>query len=220
MTYELNMDPIDLLHPSDRFILSLNDIISNIPATMLKLLIDPSPGLYLPQSIDPIIKLSDELYPRSKRGIPEYQFKSPIEIKDSKETVVTIDGTVVFTLTQIKRYSKFMSDKPFMNVIALKIAKIIADNYLSNMCPISKGRKGIRSISHLIKEEYRDGFNEDEFENIFSSMLAAISEFVGRDIWHIYFTKLSGTQLAIDKTVDYRVYWWHQDQHDKYCQDS
>jgi hypothetical protein len=50
----------------------------------------------------------------------------------------------------------------------------------------------------------------DEFmlESLCSSLIARVNQFVGEDIWNIYFTKLQAVDLRIEKCVDYRIYDW------------
>lgn len=194
---------------------------------------EPIQGIYLTGSIDPFISLDNKYYLRSKYNLlqqqihqqsitPEagkikytqrqYCITNVDDIFNLTEDLVDSDGTTVITPTDIKRKRKYMFDKPTVPAVGIKLASIVGLRYLSTMCPYTKNKNSVYRIDSLVKKEYHPELykKEYEFQVALHDLVDEIMKFIGDDTWHIYFHKIKGTALIIEKTIDWRIYEYYR----------
>lgn len=209
----------------------------------LEALIDPPKGIYLKGSLKPFITDNVDYYAESvltKKGLNREELVyNGVIVKGSKvvdfqeeritdfqdilgltENLIDECGTVVLTADDIKRRSKYMSLTPSIPVIAIEVAALMVKSYLDSICPYNKTVRSIRSISEntleeFVKESYHHLIDEDEFDVEFESLLNIVSEFVGDDLWFIYTHRIKGTDLIIEKLIDFRIYDWYRMKYDQ-----
>jgi hypothetical protein len=171
-------------------------------------LVDPPQGVYLKGSIKPLLDINKKYYFKSKYlNEEEGLIKTYKDVLQSKDDIVNEDGNIVLTLDFIRTRKKFLTIKPDINITAVDIAINLVLTYLNNLCPYTR-YVSKPNLYYLIKPEYHNLIEDNVYEEAFDSLLTNVYNFVNNDIWFIYFHRVKGSTLIIEKTCDYRIYEW------------
>lgn len=179
-------------------------------------LIDYEPGIYIPGGIKPYLSLSKPLFFEKDRDIVrdtilsngdiEYLvIKSAKDILSRRESVIDSTGEVVMYSTFIKNKHKLMSIKPTIPARAVEMAMSVALNHLTWATRCTRMNFFKTPLHNLVKPEYRDLVDNEEYPTAFDDIIVEVSNFIGQDTWHVYFHKIQGTCLIIEKTCDFRI---------------
>lgn len=222
-------EPSDLLKKVTSVLaIDLLEFAINLDTELLATLVEPPKGIYIKGNIKPILTDDKVYYARSK--MPYIQGSSKMSyiigkqkridiqdtaIKDLKEVftltedLVDSDGNVVLSLKDIKIKSRYMSIGSDLPVTAIQLTKTMALDYISTLCKFSRFVYS-ENIESLVKPEYHYLIANDSFDVAFESLHEQILNFIDQDTWFIYFCRLKGTTLLIEKTIDYRIYYYHE----------
>lgn len=176
----------------------------------LKALVEPTEGLYLIGSIEPFIDKSKVYYPKAFHGDPAMQIKDFSKLAALKDDIVNANFETVITYRDLVLKSKYIKKEPTVPVTALKVAISIVEQYLTSISRFSKRKHPKYRLEYLIKQEYQYLVITDEYMHAFENLLDQVMAFVGDDHWNIYFTKIKGTNLIIEKAIDYRIFTFYQ----------
>jgi hypothetical protein len=220
------IDPNKLLETSKEvIIIDLLDKAMNLKDEQLKALIDPPRGIYIKGSLKPYIVEGKRYFPKSIFELSDdnvirsnYRFNIE-EVLTFKEDIYDEEGNVVISEQLLKTKSKYMSLSPDIPVIAIEVAVVLVVNYLNNICPYTRGVR-TNCLENLIRPEYSNYITTEEYESAYEKLLNTVFEFVGIDTWFIYFHRLKGTSLIIEKVIDYRIYRYHEIMYEEQCSDS
>lgn len=173
----------------------------------LNALVEPEQGLYLVGQLDPFISIKNKLFFKSNL---EKQILIPNEILNAKEPIVNEFNEVKITPSDIFTKRNYISTSPSIPSVGIKLTCSIATRHLNELCVYTKSNIGSARLDELVKPEYQYLIHTYKYEKELSRLLDKINEFVSSDIWHIYFYKIVGTNLVIEKTVDFRIYDWYR----------
>lgn len=206
-----DLTTVDLLKPTEILVLDLMEYITHINKDpYFEALVEPVKGVYLPGCLDPVMSLDNPCYPASKIGIPQFAMIDISSMLACGEDVVNSKGTLLGDVRKIRRIVKYMTDQPSLPVVMLKVMMGVLTNYLSNLCARTRHNINVSKYYRYIKPEYEYLIIEESYETAMDGMILDINKFVGKDTHHIYFTRLKGTSVIIEKTIDYRIYEWYQ----------
>lgn len=173
---------------------------------------NPQPGLYLKGELKPRLfahipyiqkGLSGENEPVTDfnealaRGANIYQ-------KNTGELALRLDNL------QPKQYRNIFSLGPSVPAMAVKAGISVLLNFLNSLCAHTSVNDIPYKLNRLLKEEYHYLIKEDKFTGFFSEPLEKLSDFVGRDSWNLYFYKITGTCIIIQKGSDFRIIDWYR----------
>lgn len=114
------------------------------------------------------------------------------------------------------RKEHFLLDKPTVPALGIRLMTAMYEYLLDQMAPYHKRSSGEDRIGSLLKNTInRADFITNELTPAVHDEILDLHKFIGDDTWHIYCTKIYGTSILIEKTVDYRVYDWHRQRHEK-----
>lgn len=188
-----------------------------LPDSIKQVLIEDAPGYYIPGIVKPIINKQDinRINIISKKNPADF-FNTSVEelIRVSKVNKnyfreidiqygnVTVDG-VVF-LNQIKN----LTTSPNKSIVQMQFVKdLILDN-LYQIC--RQNTHSFGKFYKYIKPEGRDLVDAYNCGDDLRNVLETLRVFIGRHVDYLYFNKEVGTNLIIEKTVDYRVYEYYK----------
>lgn len=169
------------------------------------ILVPPPRGLYVKGHITPILNDSGVYYPRSKIGNPDARILDFDEMFKLREDIVDENNTVIINSQNLIGRPHLFTTKPELPISAALVCYNVLVEYLFKYCKHARGVKSSH-ISNFIKPEYQEEFNEDYFENPLENALDELYEFIRRYDWNIYFHRLNGTTLVIERYCDFRVY--------------
>ena len=84
-------------------------------------------------------------------------------------------------------------------------------NYLASISPYAKrGNLQDRMMECLNGQESCEKLLSGEIDKMLEPLSCEIANWVGRDVWHMYFVKNRHTSVTIEKTSDYRVWCYYE----------
>jgi hypothetical protein len=154
--------------------------------------IQPEMGLYRKGDIKPFIPAND----------PRFKDK---DYKDKFRIEPLININLLYYLTQ------YVVDY-FIPLSNLGIKpRLIGLRVIDRMDYLSDPIHGTDADKLEVKRS-RDSILEELFHK---SIIRQLEDFVGHDIHHIYFVKIVGISLFIEKFIDFRIYDWYEKVHFK-----
>lgn len=136
------------------------------------------------------------------------------DFRNCKETIVN-EANNFYQIFDVKSMAvrKNLATKPTVDGRCLSIIEKCVDDYLYGLCPHTRTTMN----GYPLDKQLKDGLTLDNKESLVDnlqvmlcSVIDEVSEFVGHDTWHFYFTKRKGSALVISKTVDYRIFDWYR----------
>jgi len=174
---------------------------------------DPEEGIYLTGSMEPIFSKSNFYITKDKFNKPMLLANDILDLEtilSATNDVYDISGNLIMTAEDIRKKSKYLRLAPTIPVIGVKMGVATVLKYLNSLCVYTHVSSSKYNQESLVKEEALHLVNSEEYDIAFESLLDRVAKFIGKDTWHIYFYKVRGTNLIIQKTVDFRIYQWYQ----------
>lgn len=205
----------ELTKPSDIIIINLLEHIGVIPEPYSSKYLEPyTKGLYLRGNISPLLLEGNTYYKDFKVNkdgkINAVKFESLAEILLCNNDVYDSRGEVIVTARDLFCNKKFIDTKPNIPVQLIKVGIAVVLEYLNSLNKYTNVNSINYNLNRLVKSQHRDLIVKEYYQTEFNVLLDIISDFVGKDSWHIYFYKVVGTNLVISKTIDFRIYDWYR----------
>lgn len=113
-----------------------------------------------------------------------------------------------------------VSKTPWFALREMQLIEVfVADLAFSRIPMIGKARSREKIIEDFLAPDWKANFYDtmssseqiefcDEIWLAIQPTLNVVREFMGPDKWLMHFVRLGGTDLVVEKTVDYRIYDW------------
>jgi len=96
-----------------------------------------------------------------------------------------------------------------IEMLKIYIDKMLIDNSAWSRC---KSENIMKLWEKFIVSEYKHTIEVYELiENLLMDLRIDISTFIGKDKWVMHFRNNSGTDIVIEKSIDYRIHSWMQE---------
>lgn len=204
----------ELTKPSDILVLNLLKYVGHIQEPYASKYLEPyEKGLYLRGHINPLLHENLAYYKDFKPiedKITPIKFESLAEIMLCKNDVYTSSGDVVISAKDLFYNKKFIETKPDIPVQLIKVAVSVILEYLNSLNKYTNVNSINFNLNRLVKQKHRDLIIKEYYQTELAELLDIVCNFVGKDSWHIYFYKITGTTLILSKTIDYRIYDWYR----------
>ena len=177
-------------------------------------------GYYLPGHRDPVLHSGRFYYTTSAQG------DTPLSAVDSVQGhIFDQDGEIVVPSRRVKQLS-LQPTKPYHGidlVTAVIEHTIDAVNatwrkYTTSHTERSLGEVLRAQLSDLLANPVLDDVLLEMVEKIIEltfDIRTALMEFAGNDRWIMHFQKPWRGSIIVEKTIDYRIYAWEQNQKDQ-----
>lgn len=191
-------------------IIDLRNYISPCSQPEYMQLFKPVPkGIYLKGELSPVLDLTNPHYLRPRHhstgSLEPLQLLTSLEqLKDQHASIVDEYGNVKLSRANLFAMKRSLVEDPGYGYQAVRAAAYFALTFLNNWCKHSRITPPY-SFHDIFKEEALHML-ADESLDVFKQLKFAISSFVGEDDLFLYYYKLKGTTLYIQKNVDFRVY--------------
>lgn len=183
-----------------------------------EVMFEPSmPGIYIQGSIKPIIDVTKPYFITSVD--PNNLIRDYTTILTLKHDILDSEGDVVIKGVDLVRRKHLYTLQPKLPVAAINIAYNLIIDYLFKYCKYARGVKQT-VIEQFIRAEYRDKYDRDFLEGMLEDVLDQLHEFIRCDDWNIYFNRLHGTTLIIEKHIDWRIYRYTEMMYEKEEEDK
>ena len=133
-----------------------------------------------------------------------------------KTAVYDEGGNVIIGTNRMRSKEKSVSNSCFFPYRGIKIIKILVNDHIDTVVQYRKYRKNCYDeiAKHLISDfDARGAFQllSGKIEEIYAEIHRDISTFIGNKNWNIYHTSIRGSNLKIERDLDFRVHCWEKE---------
>lgn len=182
------------------YVLDILEVALCLPTEVLDKLKPAKKGIYLFNSIKPILDLEDKKYffEDGKRVLKLE------DVKSSNSYILDGRGNIIITDKRIKKIKNILLDEPNLPVVAVEFISKRIEEFLLNNTLSNKEFNYIKSTMLL-----KDITDPDNICNVVDTWIndvyENISNFINGDIYNIYDIIERGSILVINKKCDYRI---------------
>lgn len=181
------------------------------------LLIPNKLGIYKAGEIEPCIVANKSYFSQSIDKISGcYQRKAIVDFNKETNTVTDEIGTTIISSTMMRDKEHYLSNIPTVPARGLLIIEMLIKRFIESVTPWSRNSSFSNKLVSQFKINGSEILNEGHLDKICESLYSQLSEFIGHDVWHIYFVKFSGVDIIIEKTLDFRIQQWEQEHGHEY----
>jgi hypothetical protein len=202
-----------LNHVEGSLVISLLDHVMGLEDKYQDALISPPEGIYLITDIQPIMEIGKTYYPKSRYPQPEALFHATTDIDtllSLRDDIVDHNGDMVIRHRDLVSRRRYFKTEPTLPVIALKAAIGIVEQYLVSVSRHSRRTHPRYRIDNLVLPGNEHLIECDEFMHAFDRLLDIVTRFVDGDHWNLYHTRIKGSNLIVEKGIDYRILCYYE----------
>jgi hypothetical protein len=192
-----DLDPTSLLEPTQFIILPVINEASLLEFKYEDSLLPVKPGVYR----------TGDIYPLGEKKIDDL-----LSVGFENRIFSYADNTLA-NLESKTNNSKRLYSQPTLPSRGLQLIELCINQEICKINPFARNSHTEAAINRLITNTAE--ITSDDIANDCSCILKHVIDFIGNDVWHIYFVRLKGSDITIVKTIDYRIYDWHCSQYKK-----
>lgn len=178
----------------------------------------PAPkGIYSNSQVDPVMVDGGNYYTVSKG--PKDIVRTPVSDLDALKKIQTIYTSkgdkdfVVVTAQQLQNKDKCLSTLPIRPYRGVKILECLLNHQINSYLAYNKSRSDLFEVVSRHFDTTKLDQSDDEvcFEYItdeYKDIRTDVFNFMGNKNWHIYFLKIKGTTVTLQRSIDWRAYDW------------
>lgn len=195
-----------LLQPIAVFIVNLMDFASMLNIHFGHCFIDPQPGIYFVNQTEPILKPNQNYFTDST-----YRSQTPITSLDNvRENVLDENGLVVIPDYILKQQKKYLRPVPSIPVRSIEFLHRVAQQFIASNVVHQHCSYCERDLYDLVRPEFHYLVSDGTLEAGCRGLLDQLHYFMNGDVWNLYYLSRQGTDLCVEKSIDFRIYEWHQ----------
>ena len=202
------MNSEDLLKATQTHILPIFSMASLIEQQFGDFLKPAAEGIYKIGEVIPSMNLhgsyfSEKILPnRDRITIPITNFDNTIShVVDSK-------GNLVIPEYMMRDKKRYLSTVPTVPARGIILVEMLVAEFIESVCRHTKHRHFKQKIDQQLLDNGLFLHYEGHLALLCESLINQIQQFIGNDVWHIYFTKRIQQDLYVEKTIDFRIYEW------------
>lgn len=199
-------DPNELLKPIATIIIDTAIAASALYTGLGNLLVPNPEGIYVRSRDWPIVTPEMTLFDTKGKRV-NYS-----EIGELNEELRDIDGRTVFSSEIMKNKGMHLRLNGFYSVSAQALVRISIITQLKALCQYTAVSCNESPYDYILPG-YSHAWDEGWFDVYTEEIMKSISDFVGEDVWNIYFIDKLPQTLIIKKSVDNRIYEWTKDRY-------
>lgn len=182
---------------------------SMIPDNLLETLKDPVQGIYMKGSYTPLITKGGSYYHGNSKTPLTFE-----EIVNTKKNIYDPAGNLILPAEQYVNFPQSFITEPPMFATAIGLTTTVALKALDELCPYFKPSRNALDYSKFVKEGFEYLIEDGTYDEKLHSIAREVIDFVNYDNWNMYFHKVKGGSLIIEKNIDFRIYDWHRIQYE------
>lgn len=203
-------DPESLLKPEEVCVVSLKEPAHSLHSALFEAL-QPNPeGIYIKGQLMPVVKPGQKLFALNSGKSFSYD-----QIAEIQDDVCDEDGNVLIKKELMLDKARLLNYGGYYPVSALQLLKANVDLNLRRFCKFAVPFSNESTVLRYLKPGYKHILNEGYLDTYTNDIIEQLHEFIVKDLWRIYFTKVKSDNLFIEKSVDYRIYEWTKMQYEK-----
>ena len=166
-------------------------------------------GIYVVGEIYPRI-VNNRKYFEYNTNIPNKSLSIITDFNLVKNAVVDEKYDLVVPKYMMADKEKYLSNTPTIPARCYILIDLIIKNHLDLVSQISNRRPNSNRILNILKDECQDVYEDGYLTRLISPLLDQVDNFIGANTWHMYFSKIVGLDIHIERTCDYRIYEYYR----------
>jgi hypothetical protein len=196
-----------------------------------ELLLPPPAGIYHALRLDPVIVPGKQYFVHDDKGMPVLLD----DINDIESDVFDGAGNCVITARDMKNKKVFLSATPLLPYRGLLIVKDMVDYHLNHFSAYRKAngktlfdcvRKHLSLVDNPVPLHHEENETQREkrvdlqvqrdetvmnlIEACFRPVGTELTLFLGEKRWNIFFARVIGATLRVERCMDWRAWEWEQ----------
>lgn len=111
----------------------------------------------------------------------------------------------------MKNKHLYLFPEPTIPARGLCVIKAMIEEHIAKRSPWTNSSGYTNKLkSFFLPDSVYDIVDEFFLERICESLICRVDNFIGNDVYNIYFTKMVAIDLRVEKCIDYRIYEWTQ----------
>ena len=167
----------------------------------------PNPdGIYRRRKIEPAIRKDSQVFLRSNMEQIPYE-----KILDTQGDIINANGDLIISKRELRDKEICLSTKGFCSISAVKIMKCHIANMLTEMVDYCIPFTIETDFTKYLNPEKKDAeqvVTPDMVESILGVKAKALTDWCTDKRWHIHQIIDKGTELWVERLVDFRIYDW------------
>lgn len=182
-------------------------------------LLPPPVGIYKQGEVDPCVTSSGAYFYEQEQGAfytdkSFFQFNGksiqPItDINIVQSNVFDRAGKIVIPAYMMLEKERYLSPTPTVPYRGVILVELLIRNFLDSISNIPGKKSYGGRIERHVDPRFINHDVIDTLEVICKSLFMTIEQFVGDDLWHIYYVKRIQFDIVIEKTIDYRIHYYN-----------
>ena len=182
-----------------------------IETTFPDKLLPPPKGIYRVGLVNPVMIDGVSYYYHVPGETAPKLVEDINKVEDS--AVYDASGKCVIPLTYMRQKARFLANVPMLPYRGLHVMRAVVDNQINSFAAYH--RHGIKSFADQLGAHFLPSVEINEelinmVENCCRQVRTEITLFLGSNEWSMFFTKLQGTTLLVEKSMDWRAWEWEQ----------
>lgn len=210
------MNNVDSLRTTQTFFLPVFNYAILIERQYGDFIIPAPVGIYKVGDIYPCIQNNKRYYSQKISKTNQCNSCLVTDINKVNDTIIDESGNLVIPAYVMKNKEQYLRNEPTVPARGLMIVELLVKRYIESISPWVRHSTYNSKILNHFKPEGIDLFNSGEIDLLCNSLFAQVSDFIGLDVWHIYFVKFMGLDLLIEKSRDFRVVQWEEEHGHEY----
>lgn len=202
-----------IMEPEDVYILNIHDYIKDWKEDkVLMSKLDTIDGVYIKGNPKPLIPFDRTCW------VKDNDLFSPVRVLDdiisTNSHVYRGDGEIFepFMLhSTILKHKDKLTSNPYVNYVHIKFMRGIIDTWIGQMVNYIYGTDNTELRNCLIDPMYVHDILDVHIDAL-SDLYDDICDFIDDNRWSLYFTRIVGNNIMIERYIDYRIYEWTQEQ--------
>lgn len=210
------MNNLDLLKTSQTCFLPVFNYAVMIENQFGDVLMPATIGVYKVGDIYPSIIPGKQYYSQKINKFNQSVTIPIVDINKVSETVIDESGNVIIPKGMMLNKENYLRNEPSVPSRGLIIIELMIKRYIESISPWVKYSMYNNKIISNFKPEGVELFIDGHIDKICESLFTQVSNFIGNDVWFIYFVKYLGLDIIIEKTMDFRTHQWMQEHGHEY----
>ena len=199
------MNSVDHLRTTQTFFLPVFNYAVLIEREYGDFIVPAPEGIYRVGDIHPCIHSNKRYYSQKLTKTNQYISAPVTDINLVNDTIIDETGNVILPAYVMKNKEQYLRNEPTVPARGLLIVELLIKKYIESVSPWVKYSMYNSKIASYFKPEGVELFYNGHIEALCESLFAQVCEFIGNDVWHVYFVKFMGLDLMIEKTTDWRI---------------
>jgi hypothetical protein len=210
------MSDINDLDIESSITFNLEDCAGGIELYCADYFLPPPKGIYNNTRVEPVMIDGGNYYTVEKTltGFSRKPVTDLYTVKKGLSVYTDFDSkdVVVVSALQLSNKDKCLSTLPIRPYRGMKVVELLINNQINSFI---KYRKGTKGLYDGLNKHLKTDLTDEDFDRALGAVKeqyadtnASLRDFMGKHDWSIYFVKVKGYTIVVQKSMDWRAYDW------------